>query len=113
MVVESANFLGSAANLLRPSRLLDRFLGVHLLRKLGAVYCRRATRLGLSHTGFPTGTSSDLFAGGAFEEFVDEGLIGLGLLGGHAAELGKEARGNTDGDQMLGVTGNGAAYSVR
>ena len=27
------------------------------------------------------------FAGGFFEEFVDEGLVGFGLLGGHAAEL--------------------------
>jgi hypothetical protein len=27
------------------------------------------------------------FAGGFFEEFVNEGLVGLGLLGGHAAKL--------------------------
>ena len=27
------------------------------------------------------------FAGGFFEEFVDESLVGFGLLGGHAAEL--------------------------
>ena len=26
------------------------------------------------------------FAGGFFEEFVDECLVGFGLLGGHAAE---------------------------
>jgi hypothetical protein len=28
---------------------------------------------------------------GAFEEFVDQSLIGLGLLGGEAAKLGEEA----------------------
>jgi hypothetical protein len=30
------------------------------------------------------------FAGGFFEEFVDEGLVGFGLLGGPAAELAEE-----------------------
>jgi hypothetical protein len=31
------------------------------------------------------------FAGGFFEEFVDEGLVGFGLLGGHAAELAERS----------------------
>jgi len=30
------------------------------------------------------------FAGGFFEEFVDLSLVGLGLFGGHAAELAKK-----------------------
>lgn len=51
----------------------------------------------------------DFFAGGAFEEFVDESLIGLGLFGGHAAKLIQETWGDTDGNQVLGVTGDGAA----
>jgi hypothetical protein len=54
-------------------------------------------------------TSGDILAGSAFEEFVDEGLIGLGLFGGHAAELGEKARGDADGNQVFGVTRNGAA----
>jgi hypothetical protein len=29
---------------------------------------------------------------GALEEFVDQSLIGLGLLGGEAAKLGEEAQ---------------------
>jgi hypothetical protein len=29
---------------------------------------------------------------GALEEFVDQSLIGLGLLGGEAAKLGEETR---------------------
>jgi hypothetical protein len=33
------------------------------------------------------------FAGGFFEEFVDEGLVRLGLLGGHAAEPAEQLRG--------------------
>ena len=40
---------------------------------------------------------------------MDECLIGFGLFGGHAAELREKARGDTDGNQMLGVAGNGAA----
>ncbi len=34
------------------------------------------------------------FAGGFFEEFVDEGLVGLGLPGGHASKLAEELRGD-------------------
>jgi hypothetical protein len=36
--------------------------------------------------------------GGAFEEFVDVGLVGLGLFDGEAAELREDARGDADGD---------------
>jgi hypothetical protein len=52
------------------------------------------------------------FAGGFFEEFVDEGLVGLGLLGGHAAELAEELRGDANGDELFGVSRNGAADST-
>jgi hypothetical protein len=44
---------------------------------------------------------------GALEEFVDQSLIGLGLLGGRAAKLGEEARSDADGDELFGVTGPG------
>jgi len=36
---------------------------------------------------------------GALEEFVDEGLIGLGLFGGEAAKLGEETRSDADGNE--------------
>jgi len=52
------------------------------------------------------------FAGGFFEEFVDEGLVGFGLLGGHAAELAEQLRGDADGDELFGVAGGGAADSA-
>ena len=48
-------------------------------------------------------------AGGFFEEFVDEGLAGLGLRGGHAAKLAEQLRGDADGDELLGVSRGGAA----
>ena len=34
-------------------------------------------------------------AGGFFKEFVDEGLVGLGLPGGHAAEATERGRRKT------------------
>lgn len=40
---------------------------------------------------------------------MDEGLVGFGLLGGHAAELAEKLRGDADGDELLGVTSGGAA----
>jgi hypothetical protein len=43
---------------------------------------------------------------GAFEEFVDESLIGLGLLGGEAAKLGEETRSDANGNELLGVAGS-------
>jgi len=49
------------------------------------------------------------FAGGFFEEFVDQGLVGFGLFGGHAAELAEKFRGDADGDELFGVAGGGAA----
>jgi hypothetical protein len=52
------------------------------------------------------------FAGGFFEEFVDEGLVGFGLPGGHAAEPAEELRGDANGDELLGVSGSGAADSA-
>jgi hypothetical protein len=38
---------------------------------------------------------------------VDEGLVGLGLLGGHAAEAGKQLRGDANGDELFGVSRSG------
>ena len=49
------------------------------------------------------------FAGGFFEEFVDEGLVGFGLFGGHTAELAKQLRRDANGDELFCVPGNGAA----
>jgi hypothetical protein len=40
---------------------------------------------------------------------VDKGLVGLGLFGGHAAELAEKFWGDTDGDELFGVAGGGAA----
>src|SRR5260370_38316786 len=51
-------------------------------------------------------------AGGFFEEFVDEGLVGFGLLGGHAAELAEELRGDANGDELFCVSRSGAANSA-
>ncbi len=52
------------------------------------------------------------FAGGFFEEFVDESLVGLGLLGGHAAELAEQLRGDANGDELFRVSRSGAADSA-
>ena len=41
---------------------------------------------GFAGEGEGGGESSD-FAGGFFEQIVNQGLVGLGLFGGHAAEL--------------------------
>lgn len=43
---------------------------------------------------------------------MDEGLVGLGLFGGHAAELAEEFRGDADGDELFGVAGGGAANAA-
>jgi len=51
-------------------------------------------------------------ASGFFEEFVDEGLVGFGLLGGHAAELAKQLRGDANGDELFCVSRNRAADSA-
>ncbi len=40
------------------------------------------------------------------------GLVGLGLFGGEAAESREDARRDADGDQMLGIARNGAAYAA-
>lgn len=53
------------------------------------------------------------FAGGFFEEFVDKGLVGLGLFGGHAAELAEKFWGDADGNELFGVAGGRAADSSR
>ncbi len=47
------------------------------------------------------------FAGGFFEEFVDEGLVGLESFSGHTTELAEELR----GDGLFGVSRSGAADS--
>ena len=43
---------------------------------------------------------------------MDQGLVGLGLLGGHAAELAEKFWGDTDGDELFGVAGGGTADSA-
>ena len=48
-------------------------------------------------------------AGGAVEEFVDEGLVGFGLFGGEAAEAVEESGVDANGDELFGVGGFGAA----
>jgi len=40
---------------------------------------------------------------------VDVGLVGLGFLSGEAAEAGEKARRDADSDQLLRITGDGAA----
>jgi len=45
------------------------------------------------------------FAGGAFEEFMNQGLIGFGLFCGQAAQLSQETRSDADGYELLGVSG--------
>jgi hypothetical protein len=62
------------------------------------------------HFGETPGLSD--FAGGFFEEFVDKGLVGFGLFGGHAAELAEKFWGDTDGDELFRVAGGGAADSA-
>jgi hypothetical protein len=57
--------------------------------------------------------SGYLFVGGAFQEFVDECLIGLRLFSSQSAELGEKPRSNADGNQLLGVTGHGPADAAR
>jgi len=49
------------------------------------------------------------FPGAFFEQFVDERLVGLGLLGGHAPELAEQLRGDADGDELLRVSRGRAA----
>ena len=44
---------------------------------------------------------------------MDEGLVGLGLPGGHAAELAEKLRGDANGDELFGVSRNGATDSAR
>ena len=49
--------------------------------------------------------SSHLFVGGAFQEFLDECLIGLRPFSSQPTELGEKPRSNADGNQLPGVTG--------
>lgn len=58
------------------------------------------------------GTKSGDFASGFFEEVVDQGLVGLGLFGGHAAELAEQLGGDADGDELLGVAGGGSSNAA-
>ena len=44
---------------------------------------------------------------------MDEGLVWLGLPGRHAAQIGKEAGSNPDGNQLLGITGRGSTLPTR
>ena len=43
---------------------------------------------------------------------MDQGLVGLGLFGSHAAELAEKFRGDADGDELFGVAGGGAAHAA-
>ena len=43
---------------------------------------------------------------------MDEGLIGFGLPGGHAAKLAEQLRRDANGDELLGVSRSGAADSA-
>jgi len=40
---------------------------------------------------------------------MDVGLVGFGLLGGEAAKLGEDARGDANSDELLGVASDGTA----
>jgi len=53
------------------------------------------------------------FAGGVFQEFVNQGLVGFGLLGGHAAQLAEQPGRNADGNQLLRVASHGPADAAR
>jgi hypothetical protein len=48
---------------------------------------KQITRFARDHNVFPGEEEGGLgdFAGGFFEEFMDQGLVGFGLFGGHAA----------------------------
>jgi hypothetical protein len=43
---------------------------------------------------------------------MDEGLVGLGLLGSHAAELAEQLRCDTNGDELFGFARSRAANSA-
>jgi hypothetical protein len=62
--------------------------------------------------GLNRSVSGHFFVGGAFEEFVEVRLVGLGLFGGEAAESREDARSDADGDQMFGVAGHRAAHAA-
>ena len=48
----------------------------------------------------------------ALEEFVDEGLIGLGLFGRETADPREKTRSDANGDQPLGVPALGSAHAA-
>lgn len=62
----------------------------------------------------PDGDAAALgdFAGGFFKQFVDESLVGFGLLGGHAPELAEQLRCDANGDELFCVSRSGAADSA-
>ena len=51
-------------------------------------------------------------SGGFLEQFVDEGLVGLRLLGGEAADLRQQSWLNADRDELLGAAGPGPSNSA-
>lgn len=63
--------------------------------------------------GARRGTESRDFAGGFFEQFVDERLVGLGLPGSHAAELMEQARRDADSNELFGVAARRPAHATR
>jgi hypothetical protein len=69
----------------------------------GYVVSSLALTLMSLHTASPSEISGHFLAGGSFEKFVDECLIGLRLFGSQTAELGEKPRRNADGNQLLGV----------
>ncbi len=56
--------------------------------------------------------SGDL-AGGFLEQFVNQGLVRLGLLGGHAAKPVEQAGGNAHGNKLFGGAGDAAYFARR
>ena len=64
----------------------------------------KAARLGRRPLQGQSGGALGDFAGGFFEEFVDEGLVGFGLLGGHAAEPTEQLRSDANGDELFSVS---------
>lgn len=61
----------------------------------------------LTHTGHWLG---DSFLGGAFEEFVDEGLVRLVLLGGEVAQMCEKRRSDANGDEVFRAASFRAAH---
>ena len=75
---------------------------------LGMTRKKAGLKTGHYKVGKKQNPSGD-FAGGFFEQVVDQSLVGLGLFGGHAAELAEQLRGDADGNELLGAAGGRAS----